>query len=178
MTDKIKYWWSEDRQWFCVRIKGETVSLSVDEAEALMGEVQQTPRFLEFQKECADHAIKLMNESRTAVSAEHFPAPWHVDRLTATVYATDVPKGPARVADIRGWGYLTGNGHGALALTADEAIGIQRANADFIVKAVNNHEALVKTLADAQRIIERDFPTGQLAIDIRTTLAAVGGSRE
>lgn len=62
MSEKIKYWWSEDRQFFCIRIKGETVSLSVEEAESLMGEVQQTPRFLEFQKECADRAIQLMNE--------------------------------------------------------------------------------------------------------------------
>lgn len=47
MTNKIKYWWSEDRKWFCVRIKGETVSLTVEEAEELMGEVQQTPSFLD-----------------------------------------------------------------------------------------------------------------------------------
>lgn len=67
MSEKINYWWSEDRQWFCIRIKGETVSLSVEEAEALMGEVQQTPSFLEFQKECADHAIKLMNERAAKV---------------------------------------------------------------------------------------------------------------
>lgn len=67
MSEKIKYWWSEDRNWFCIRIKGETVSLSVEEAEDLMGEVQQTPRFLEFQKECEDHAIKLMDE-RAALS--------------------------------------------------------------------------------------------------------------
>lgn len=78
--------------------------------------------------------------------AEHFPAPWHVDPLTASIYATDVPKGPARVADMRGWGYLTGKGHGALALSQDEAIDIQRANAAFLVKAVNNHDALVKHL--------------------------------
>jgi len=66
MSEKIKYWWSEDRQWFCILVNDgtsqATVSLSVEEAEALMDEVMQTPRFLEFQKECADRAIQLMNE--------------------------------------------------------------------------------------------------------------------
>lgn len=68
MTEKIKYWWSEDRQWFCVLVNDGTsqvtVSLSVEEAEALMAEVQQTPRFLEFQEECAQRALQLMDERR------------------------------------------------------------------------------------------------------------------
>lgn len=74
MTDKIKYWWSEDRQWFCVLVNDgtsqATVSLSVEEAEAIMGEVMQTPRFLEFQKECADHALKLLAESSAISPAD------------------------------------------------------------------------------------------------------------
>lgn len=69
MSEKIKYWWSDDRQWFCILVDDgtnkATVSLTVEEAEALMGEVQQTPRFLEFQEECAQHAIKLMNSARS-----------------------------------------------------------------------------------------------------------------
>lgn len=70
VSEKIKYWWSEDRQFFCILVNDgtaqATVSLSIEEAEALMGEVQQTPRFLEFQKECEDHALKLLDEARTA----------------------------------------------------------------------------------------------------------------
>lgn len=62
MSEKIKYWWSEDRQWFCIRIKGETVSLSVEEAEALMGEVQQTPGFLALQEEAWQQAKKMLDE--------------------------------------------------------------------------------------------------------------------
>lgn len=65
MSEKIKYWWSDDRQFFCIRIKGETVSLSVEEAEALMGEVMQTPQFLEFQEECAQRALQLLAEARS-----------------------------------------------------------------------------------------------------------------
>lgn len=66
--DKIKYWWSEDRQFFCILVNDgtvqATVSLTVDEAESLMDEVMQTPRFLEFQKECADRALQMLDESR------------------------------------------------------------------------------------------------------------------
>ena len=86
--------------------------------------------------------------------ANHLLTPWHVDPLSATVYASDVPKGPARVADMRGWGYLTGKGQGALALSQDEAIDIQRANAAFIVKAVNNHARLEADLAEAVRLLD------------------------
>lgn len=68
MSEKIKYWWSEDRQWFCVLVSDgigtATVSLNLEEAEALMDEVMKTPRFLAFQKECADHALQLLAEAR------------------------------------------------------------------------------------------------------------------
>jgi hypothetical protein len=86
--------------------------------------------------------------------SEHFPAPWRVDPHSFSIYAQDVPKGPARVADMRGWGYLTGKGHGALGLPEALAIETQKANADFIVKAVNNHDALVETLKLARARIE------------------------
>jgi hypothetical protein len=65
MSEKIKYWWSDDRQWFCILVNDgtaqATVSLSVEEADALMGEVMQTPRFLEFQEECFERAKQLMD---------------------------------------------------------------------------------------------------------------------
>lgn len=65
---KIKYWWSEDRQWFCILtddgVSKTTVSLTVEEAEALRDEVMQTPDFLAFQKECEERALKLLDQSR------------------------------------------------------------------------------------------------------------------
>ena len=68
-AEKIKYWWSEDRQWFCILVNDgttqTTISLTVEEAEALMGEVQQTPRFLEFQKECWERGLQLMDKRRS-----------------------------------------------------------------------------------------------------------------
>lgn len=77
MNEKIKYWWSEDRQWFCILVNNGinqvTVSLSVEEAEALMGDVMQTPSFLKLQEEAYQRAIQLMDKTRTAspVSASH-----------------------------------------------------------------------------------------------------------
>ena len=66
-ADKIKYWWSGDRKWFCILVndgtRAATVSLTVEEAEKLMDEVMQTPRFLAFQKECADRAIQMAEEA-------------------------------------------------------------------------------------------------------------------
>lgn len=68
MSDKIKYWWSDDRQWFCIMIDDgvsrATVSLTPEEADALHDQVMQTPRFLEFQKECADHTLALLDQAR------------------------------------------------------------------------------------------------------------------
>ena len=76
MTEKIKYWWSDDRQWFCILandgISQATVSLSVEEAEALMDEVMKTPRFLEFQKECEGRALEMVAEA-SAVPNGHQP---------------------------------------------------------------------------------------------------------
>lgn len=70
MSEKIKYWWSEDRQFFCILVNDgtdqATVSLSIPEAEALMDQVMQTPRFLEFQKECAEHAVQMVRDAAAA----------------------------------------------------------------------------------------------------------------
>lgn len=69
MTEKIKYWWSEDRQFFCIIANDgttqATVSLTVEEAEALLAEVQQTPGFLALQEEAWERAQELMEERRS-----------------------------------------------------------------------------------------------------------------
>jgi hypothetical protein len=70
--EKIKYWWSEDRQWFCILVNDgtnqATVSLSVNEAESLMDEVMQTPRFLAFQKEAGERALKMLDNAASAAT--------------------------------------------------------------------------------------------------------------
>ena len=71
--DKIKFWWSKDRQWFCIRVNDginqSTVSLTVAEAEALMDEVMQTPRYLEFQEKCRARALDMLDEARAKAAS-------------------------------------------------------------------------------------------------------------
>lgn len=66
----------------------------------------------------------------------HTPAPWTYDHRSGWINADQCcSRGPMHVADIRGWGHLTGKGHGAHGMTPDEAIAIQAANARLIIAA-------------------------------------------
>jgi hypothetical protein len=67
--------------------------------------------------------------------AKHFAGPWTVDRHALSIYAPCPTGGERRVCDIRGWGALTGKGHGALGLSDAEATAIQTANAKLIAAA-------------------------------------------
>lgn len=85
------------------------------------------------------------------------PGPWEPDDSAAYVFAPE----SMMICQIRGWGHLTGKGHGALCLSDEEAIAIQKANQQLIARARNvlpalldNIEALEARLAKAER--ERD----------------------
>jgi hypothetical protein len=104
---------------------------------------------------------------------EHTPTPWRSCPYSQDIYADNVPKGPMRVADIRGWGYLTGKGHGALGLSNEEALATQIANAALIVKAVNNHASLVGAL----RFILAFYEPGQRYLDTEAWKVAEAGAR-
>ena len=56
------------------------------------------------------------------------------------IVGMDAFGGPCHVADIRGWGYLTGHGE-ALALDSNSAIKAQTKAAQFIVDAMNEKMA-------------------------------------
>lgn len=72
---------------------------------------------------------------------EHTPGPWEVLGDARMVVGHD-DKGMMTIADIRGWGHLMGNGHGAIGLSAVDAIEILRANARLIAAAPELLEAL------------------------------------
>ena len=62
----IKYWWSDDLQWFCILtddgVSKTTVSLSREEAEALSSEAD--PKWADMLAEGRKRALKLLDEAR------------------------------------------------------------------------------------------------------------------
>lgn len=85
------------------------------------------------------------------------PLPWYVIEYPGD---TKIFAGDCRVADIRGWGYLTGVG--GLHLTDEEAEKVQHANAQLIVRAVNSHEELLSELRKARETL-RDLAESVVA---------------
>ena len=69
------------------------------------------------------------------MSETHTPGPWKADKHAYMVFAENPYKrDDMHVADIRGWGHLTGKG-GGCAMPDDKAEAIQRANANLIAAA-------------------------------------------
>lgn len=96
------------------------------------------------------------SSSAGASSPGHTPGPWKAEFFgSPRVIATDA-KGPFPVCDVRGWGHLTGKGHGALGLSHEEGAAIQDANARLIAAAPD-------LLALARRLDAwwtEEFPSG------------------
>jgi len=86
------------------------------------------------------------------------PGPWTSNHPAQWIMAGDM-----HVAGVRGWGYLTGDGHGALGLTQDEAIVIQDANRHFIAAARD----LVPAMADRLEAQEALLKEAMEALDER-----------
>lgn len=79
------------------------------------------------------------------METKHTPTPWTVGYASLSVEGK-TEKGVMKILDIRGWGHLTGRGHGALGLSDEQGKQVQEANAEFIVRACNSHDALVEAL--------------------------------
>ena len=87
---------------------------------------------------------------------KHTPGPWKVSQPSYWINAPHCcERGPMHVADARGWGHLTGKGHGAHGMEAKEAIAIQEANAKLIAAAPD-------LLAACQAMAEWDAAENQL----------------
>ena len=63
-------------------------------------------------------------------------------------------KGWTHIMDMRGWGFLTGKGHGALGLPEGEAITIQRDLAAEVVHTWNSYHSLVKRNIELEAEVE------------------------
>lgn len=75
---------------------------------------------------------KELRAELSAVTGGPFDTPWR--RYRTAIFGTSFDGGDSRVADVRGWGYLTGKGHGALGLDPDEASKVHDALGDFIAR--------------------------------------------
>ena len=82
----------------------------------------------------------------------HTPGPWRVDKHAFMVFAENPYKHDLmHIADIRGWGHLTGTG-GGCGMSDEKAEAIQRANADLIAAAPDMLAALKALVAQFQSI--------------------------
>jgi hypothetical protein len=69
------------------------------------------------------------------------------DSFGGQIWGQSKKGGDAHLLDIRGWGYLTGRGDGALGLSEDEGIEAQRAVQTYAVAAWNAVPSLLSDLA-------------------------------
>lgn len=104
---------------------------------------------------------------RGALIAARLPLPLRSDGM-AKVWGRSPKHGDSHVLDIRGWGELTGKGHGALGLPEAEATAIQDARAELFSELVNNVDALLAAAeaeAEAWRPITGEPDTGKAPWD-------------
>lgn len=68
------------------------------------------------------------------MAQKHTPGPYRADSRGLMIYADGNPygNGPMHIADIRGWGHLTGRGYGGCAMSEQDAFDIQIANANLL----------------------------------------------
>lgn len=78
--------------------------------------------------------------------------PWVVGYKSLTVGIPENAKigGFEKLFDVRGWGYFTGLGHGALGMSAEDATTIQNANAHLIAAAPELYESLYRLVRDCE----------------------------
>ena len=108
------------------------------------------------------------------MAAQHMPGPWKVGYRAMDVVAPSKKGGDAKVCDIRGWGYLTGKGEGALGLSDREGYAIQRANAALIAAAPDLLIQLRGMLGLAEFLINAvDVDTDQTKVVLRKDGEAV-----
>lgn len=77
--------------------------------------------------------------------------PYRTDAFACKIYGTsDKDGGDTTVLDIRGWGYLTGQGHGALGMDHGPAFDEQKEFAQRVVDALNAAEGYSPTPHEGQ----------------------------
>jgi len=105
----------------------------------------------------------------------HTPGPWKVmDALRTHIFTEGdaYGRGPMFVAEVRGWGHLTGTG-GGCAMDYEKAAEIQDANATLIAAAPDLLAVLLRVRDELPRA-ELDYSTLADAIDAAIAKAHSG----
>jgi hypothetical protein len=97
------------------------------------------------------------------------PGDWRYEGRAQHIIHDDA-KGMMQVADIRGWGHLTGGGHGAWGMDADKAASIQDANGHLITALRNNAEAMLGRIDELEAGLRRIDVGLTKAIDMDNAL--------
>jgi hypothetical protein len=82
------------------------------------------------------------------------------------------------IADVRSWGYLTGKGAGALGLSDEEALKVQRELMAFIVAAINALPELLESAEAPGRAKVRRIEQGKTQADRRSRAKAAGKHKQ
>ena len=105
---------------------------------------------------------------------KHTPGPWRIDLRCTRIVATNAKiGGDATLFDVRGWGYLTGHGHGGLAMSEIEAIKVQMANATLAAAAPDLAEALRETQSLLVTMLHEQRPRDEIEAQIIENRAAL-----
>lgn len=105
--------------------------------------------------------------------------PWRVHYSESgqawDIWAPSAKGGETKLFDVRGWGYLTGKGHGALGLSPDDAVKVQAEWARMAAAAPDLLEALKAVVAVADRnTVEFDKARAALAKALPSPLSHRG----
>lgn len=102
---------------------------------------------------------------------------WKTCGTANWIYGHSLKGGDTHIADVRGWGYLTGGGHGALGLSGEEGARIQDQRGRFIAAA--NPAAILELISELEAAreclsrIERMRVTPDDKINRATLIAAI-----
>lgn len=77
-------------------------------------------------------------------------APFRCDNA-GYIWAQSAKGGETVFANIRGWGYMTGRGHGALGLAEAEAVALQRQWGEMFAAALNAYAQTNASLKDQEQ---------------------------
>lgn len=103
-------------------------------------------------RETSDHA-ELARLAEAAVA--HLAGPnLNADGFGLQIWGDSLKGDDTHVLDVRGWGYLTGGGSGALGLSEDDGIAAQRAIQAYVVAAWNSVPALLSEIAALRGLLD------------------------